>query len=405
MIRSLHIEDFMSLGSITLEFDERNIVSLCGYNDSGKSAVVRALEVLFYNAYSTEQVHFIKDGCDKFRLVLTFDDGVSYERIKYVTGASVFLLIKDDEVLFDNRRGTQVINTDGIPQVIAKYLGVIRDDNTKEALNIRRCTDKLFLIETSGGENYKILNTILQSDKLAETSIALNTDKNKLQAETVAGYTRLSALKDTRDSTQVANSDDIDALEEEVNNLRTLATRFDILMKAKSLVDEITQIPIKKCVQTLNIGRLKAISDIKFLSTTSKKSVNKALKTIDINRLSELESMSRIYHKISEPINSEVLMVDTNRLVDIKSLVDKRVTAVTDVHCAVPVINHSKLRDLGVLQRLVIANKTESERYSDINVSATQVFSKLHEVAEANNLKICENCGAVISKEGVHIDG
>ena len=102
MIKSIYIENFMSIGSATIEFDDSNILSLCGYNDSGKSAIIRLIDIMFYNAYANEQVHYIKDGESSFRCIVSFKDGVEYERIKYTTGSSVFMLRKDDEVLFDN---------------------------------------------------------------------------------------------------------------------------------------------------------------------------------------------------------------------------------------------------------------------------------------------------------------
>ena len=38
---SLKIENFMSIKEGLIEFDDSNIISLCGYNDSGKSAITR----------------------------------------------------------------------------------------------------------------------------------------------------------------------------------------------------------------------------------------------------------------------------------------------------------------------------------------------------------------------------
>lgn len=39
--------NFMSIKHGKVEFDERNIINIKGYNDSGKSAMLRALDVLF----------------------------------------------------------------------------------------------------------------------------------------------------------------------------------------------------------------------------------------------------------------------------------------------------------------------------------------------------------------------
>ena len=179
-IVSIKIENFMSIKNALLEFDESNIISLCGYNDSGKSAITRLLEVMFYNTYSTDQVKFITDGEDYWLGAITFSDGVVYTRKKYLDGKSLWELKKDDKILFTNLlpNGTLAAMGD-TPEIIEKYLGVIQDELTTEELNVRRNTDKLFLVGTSGGDNYKILNTVLRSDVLASASKSLNEDKNK----------------------------------------------------------------------------------------------------------------------------------------------------------------------------------------------------------------------------------
>ena len=148
-IVSLKIENFMSIKNGLIEFDESNIISLCGYNDSGKSAITRLMEVMLYNAYSTDQVKFITDGEDYWLGELTFSDGVVYTRRKYADGKSLWELTKGDKVLFSNKlpNGTYAAMGD-TPEVIERYLGVIQDELTGEELNVRRNTDKLFLTST-----------------------------------------------------------------------------------------------------------------------------------------------------------------------------------------------------------------------------------------------------------------
>lgn len=47
-ILGLELENFMSIKEAKLVFDETNIINLKGYNDSGKSAITRALDVLMF---------------------------------------------------------------------------------------------------------------------------------------------------------------------------------------------------------------------------------------------------------------------------------------------------------------------------------------------------------------------
>ncbi|RKW48284.1 MAG: hypothetical protein D8B41_00145, partial [Porphyromonas sp.] len=54
-IVSIELENFMAIKNAILTFDESNIINLKGYNDSGKSAITRALDVLFFNSYKNAQ--------------------------------------------------------------------------------------------------------------------------------------------------------------------------------------------------------------------------------------------------------------------------------------------------------------------------------------------------------------
>ena len=103
-IISLKIENFMSIKNGLIEFDDSNIISLCGYNDSGKSAITRLMEVMLYNAYSTDQVKFITDGEDYWLGELTFSDGVVYTRRKYADGKSLWELTKGVKILLSMMR-------------------------------------------------------------------------------------------------------------------------------------------------------------------------------------------------------------------------------------------------------------------------------------------------------------
>ena len=73
----------LPVGHGKCEFDERNIINLKGYNDSGKSAMLNALKVALCNANPTKQVGFIQDDKDYFRVLVTFSDGVQILRDNY----------------------------------------------------------------------------------------------------------------------------------------------------------------------------------------------------------------------------------------------------------------------------------------------------------------------------------
>lgn len=404
-IESIHIENFMSIENATIRFDDSNILSLCGYNDSGKSAVIRLIDIMFYNAYTNEQVHYIKDGADYFKCILTFTDGVDYERVKTQTGSSIFILRKDGNTIFDNRKGSQIINTDGVPKVISDYLGVIKDEYTKEELNVRRCTDKLFLIETTGGDNYKILNTILQSDKLAETSTTLNVDKNKLQSEIVMRYNQLSALKDERDRTRVATQQSIDTVEQSVTVLEEMnskskgvATLKDLRHTIKSTIIP-DEIPI---IDLLQVSSLKSMVDT---YQTTKQVIPTAIETVDTDRLNHLTCIKSLLSSVNQPISMEVSTVDIDKYLSIIGLKGVAERASLKVPKELEVIDTDRLSVLSTLTSSLQHLKNLDQNLQIISAELNEVEQSLKDFANDNDLTICSNCGAVVSKGGEHAHG
>ena len=397
MIKSIHIENFMSIKNADIAFDGSNIIDLCGYNDSGKSAVIRLIDIMFYNAYSTEQVHFIRTGEDFFRCVMTFTDGVEYERIKKSTGASIFILRKDGQEIYNNQTGRQIINTTGIPRVISNYLGVIRDDYTKEELNVRRCTDRLFLINTTGGDNYKILNTILQSEALAETSTRLNTDKNRLQQEVVAKYNQLSALQTQREETPVVPTVALDTLIAEAARLEISSKRMEAIEQARTYKRERDSIVIAPHVSTINFDRYQKLTDIKGYKQASEKSIFKAVSSVSVDKLQALFQLCEYKATAHQPIQRKVSTVSIDLYQALSNLValKAKVQAVEIPRAVETVIDTGRIQAVKGLYAAYKEAKQRGEDWQEKQTAYEGVQSKLTEFARQYDLTICKNCGAV----------
>ena len=398
LIKKIHIENFMSIGNADIEFDDSNIIDLCGYNDSGKSAVIRLLDIMFYNAYSMEQVHFIKQGEDYFKCIMYFDDGVEYERIKLDTGASIFSIRKDGEELYTNQSGKQVINTGGIPKAISDYLGVVKDDYTKEELNVRRCTDRLFLINTTGGDNYKILNTILQSEALAETSTKLNTDKNKLQQEVVAKYNQLSALQTQRKETPVVPEDMLSKLEKETDVLEKMHGKFEEISGVAEDQKKLNSIVITPKVSTIDIEKYGELQGILKYKQESEKAIPVKVSTVNTEVITELSNLNnlRINSEISVPVY--VSSVSTDRLIDLEELTEfkSKYDGVEMLGGVADSVNTEMCDDLHTLSAKLSSYTFADMELTEASMKYSEVYGKLSELADKYNLAICKNCGTVM---------
>lgn len=366
---SLKVDNFMSIKNGLIEFDDSNIISLCGYNDSGKSAITRLLEVMLYNAYSTDQVKFITDGEEYWSGVLTFSDGVVYTRKKYADGKSLWELTKGDKVLFTNKlpNGTYAAMGD-TPEVIERYLGVIQDELTGEELNVRRNTDKLFLINTSGGDNYKILNSVLRSDVLSCASKALNEDKNKLNAEVNEKTTVKGVLEEQYNSYDVAPKEEIDDVKQYISNLEEVKgriTRLSLLMEENQKRHSIS---VYESLDTVDVSRLVALQNIMDISSQKNVAIYDSLGKVDVSRLLELQHIISCAEKLRSATYEKLESIDIEKLKDIRGIGE-------------------------LLNNLANVRKA----YEVVSKQLNDTKGKLVDLSQKYNLKVCQNCGSIVS--------
>lgn len=367
-IVSMRIENFMSIKNALIEFDDSNIVSLCGYNDSGKSAITRLFEIMFYNTYSIDQVKFITDNEDYWLGELKFSDGVVYTRIKYLDGKSLWELKKDDTVLFTNRlpNGTLAAMGD-TPEVIVKYLGVIQDELTGEELNVRRNTDKLFLINTSGGDNYKILNSVLRSDVLSSASKSLNDDKNRLNSEVSEKNTVKNVLEEQLESIDVPPQ--------------------DIIEDIKATVTKLDDIKGKVVRVSLIMEEVKTLHSI---------SVFDSLIGVDISRLKLLQDILTLSQNTQIPVYNKVDSIDTERLVTLRNILELKKKLNVSTYNSLEKVDVDRVKDIVSLGEVYNTYKGTEQTYNKINVRLEEIKQKLKDLSIQYNLKVCQNCGAIV---------
>lgn len=360
----------MSIEDATIEFDDSNIISLCGYNDSGKSAITRALECIFYNAYSNDHASFIKDGCDHWAIGLEFSDGVKINMFKHDNGKTVYEMWKDDSLVFSNKSadGT-VLSMGAVPEQIQNYLGVIcvKDDSMNEQLNVRRNVDKLFLINTTGGENYKMLNTILRSDVLASASKKVTEDKNALNNRVQTLKTSCQTLKEEHLG--------IDVVDEDV--LETLGKDTKVFASKKE--------------------QMASVSDVKNkYDSMSNLVVYDEVELIDTSRVNELMGIMKLSEACLVPLYNEVAQIDTSRYLEISDIMKKKEAISTSLPPVLSQISVEQFEDL----------KELCEKYNKYYFAATdlekvekewkQAKSELDALSKEYDFKICQNCGTVV---------
>ena len=394
----IELRNFMSLPSAVLEFDSSGIISPVGYNDSGKSAITRAMEVLWFDSYPTMQAKFITDGEEYFSISNYFDDGVVVTRSKYNTGASHWVMKQGDMIIYDNQLANGAFaSSKGVPEAISKYLGVVKDDATGELLNIRRNTNKLMLVATTGGENYKILNNLCQGERLAFASAKLNEDVNKSNRELTSKQSRLVGKKESLaqmnvfdEQTEVALLDSSKKLGEMTKRLSSLVTLCD---KYNGFAGKrvISDIPV------VDTTRVEAISKLEQVYKASRGHTIPEVPLVDTSRLAALGTIKSAYEASRGKVISQIPAVDASRLealLKLKSVADKCHGSVIPTIPVIDVTRLSKLADLALALRGITA---QSKDLDTKRAEYTAKRNELARVAEENQWQICKNCGEVVA--------
>lgn len=372
-ITSVEVFNFMVYEHAIIHFDDCNIINIKGYNSGGKSTMLKAIAVCLMNMYPKAQTKFIRHGEKYFRIVVRFEDGMSIVRDKYITGQSLYEMYRDDKCIFTTKEGNKLTKISEIPQVIQKYLGLC--ETSSGYLNYQVRQDPLWLIETTGSENYNSLNEILKTEELSRANALLNSDKNQLNSEITGIEASLQEVNSALIESKGYTDELLSLLEGKESECKSLSRKYrDVkgLIKILSELEGIKNIP---SVSEIECTRLEAISSIQERVSTLNNMVDLPAvekcntdKMIGISKItdivSRLETMGKSY--------PEVLFVDVDRIACME-------------------------RILSIVKELK-ANQTAMRKLSAENTKVRKELDTLVHTAKAMGIKFvqCENCGTYI---------
>lgn len=408
-IKSIEITNFMSIEDSKIEFSDNNIVSLVGYNDTGKSAVTRLMEIMFYNAYPNEQVRYIKEGHKFWECLIEFEDGVLYRRLKENKGKNLFELSKEGTVLYTNLLDSgKTAAISGLPQPIEDYLGVIKEEITGETLNVRRNTDTLFLINTSGGDNYKILNSVLKSETLVKATTNLTKDKNGKQKKLQNSFVRKSVLGGNILQSKHITEKDLDSITETLDTTKTNINQFEQLDLAVNQYNLFNSIHITEEVPEIDIQKIGKISEVMKYQKAKNIPILKEVPTIDtrqkesietvFSNLNKLESI-KVLKPIEEDLNTD--RIDTLQKIygSLQSLNEVKVNK------EVSEIDSKKVNQLEFLNKITdeVENfRIKLEELKEVELELKKINEELKEIEKETDFVVCPNCNIIILDEHTH---
>lgn len=289
-ISSMELINFMSFKKARISFDETGIINIKGYNDSGKSAILRGIAVCLMDMFKHKQLKFIRHKEEYFRVVVTFDDGVSILRDKYITGQSLYEVYKGQDLVFTTKQGNRLSKIDGVPKPIADYLGLCITDSVY--LNYQSCIDKLPVVDTTGSENYQMFHEVLRMEEIFRANNMINIDKNDLGLEISTMEVAIlqdEALLNNCGDVSKEFIDIIQQLEDESTETNKKKETLDNISKIYSGYENIKVLP---SIEKISTDRLSRVYDIgKIVSTLDKKVTIPSIEKVPVDRLGSLYSI------------------------------------------------------------------------------------------------------------------
>lgn len=395
----LKMQGFMSHFDTEINVTE-SISNFCGYNDSGKSAGLKALEILMFDSYPTNQGKFIKFGHDKFKISVDFTTGVTISKTKFINGQNLWEMSQNGNMIYTNRVNSAIVAVSGVPKPIADYWGVMKDETTQELLNVRTKHDKLFLVSTSGGDNYKVLTSKLSSDLLAKTTKALNVDRLEKQGQ----YTRLLTALDLKKADKLAYEKKIvslnvvEQLKGKSIKLRQSKSKLISISNTLAQCQKFQSIKVHPNLTLTDSNRVKRILSLIRLNETCKQKIWFELQGISKSRSEKLKRCLELKARMDvkfAPACTPVTGVE--KLEKLKKCVGLKDRMAVAVHGSCDLVSNaekfSKVRKLvEAYNKAVMLNQDYSTCVNELAL----VTEERDKLVKTHGLKVCGNCGGFV---------
>lgn len=232
-ISEIQIRDFRNLGNVTLDFKDSPIISLRGDNESGKTSVVKAIGVCSMNLYDRSQKDYIRDGTNGFAVGITLADGTQVVRSKTATMNK--FIIKPPNATTREQLHEHRPEKGEAPQEVQDIMGLLREKETGEILNIRTYEDQLLFVVTPASTNYKVMYDALKIEHLTKALALGSSEHNALKREINTLDSNVSALRNAVSTIPII---DIDSLVEIKNNIKKYLHVIELLDKIERLTNE-----------------------------------------------------------------------------------------------------------------------------------------------------------------------
>ncbi len=408
-IKRIFAENFMAHEKSEAIFDETGILNFCGKNASGKTAFTMIPEIIGYNAYEKEQSKYIRDNTKYYCIGIEFDDGITitqtrYRRTKSGNGKVLWKASKGDEILYQNMLGDAILLVEGVPDdssfSIKKYMNMVIDESTGEELNVRRRNNKLMFIDTTGGENYKIFNSILGCEHIRKTSQFLSEKTNEYNSQLRLKKNEKETYKKAMEQIEILPQQILENLQKITSDTEFYTQKYEYAENLVNKMCEIKSIIVNPEFDKIDLDKFNKLEQMKkILSDIESININPEMFCIDTQKFSMLEDMKKISSKINEKIQPDVKIVDTKKLdmiIQLKKQADNITYQKQHISDEIIPVDVKKYILFGEIIKSFRDYKNSVERLKKVETEYNQIQAELKELAEKTGYKICQNCGAAV---------
>lgn len=425
-ISKIYIRNFRNLDNVEIDFTQSPIVSLVGDNEAGKTSVVKAIAVCALHDSPKSQKGFIRTGTDRFGVGIELADKTLISRVKAESGLNKYAIKYPDGKEFSIDK-----LADGLPIQVQDIMGLLKEPETGEYLQVRTYENLLLFALTPSSTNYKMVYEALKIEQIVKAIKCGSAEANALKNVINSNISGMQALNESMQEIRtfdvtplVSIRTKLDGLKPKFENSRRLIKEVDhieqidkdmVLAKklnesgAQLISESMTDKLIRVC-NSLNstneiVKKWNKVKEVESIETINTDQVNKFKNVISlVGNIGILESEHSKISGISAAKAVEVQ--ELNVLSKLSSIINTMATATTGkIH---EELNEANEIDNNILKSMSKLNEVMNNR-SKVTEQENQLIeikSGIEEIKKyliANNVMtgVCDKCGEVVVMQAV----
>lgn len=296
-IKKIKAVNFRSIGSAEIDMTDSPIVALTGTNEAGKTSMLYALGAAAGNLRRTKHNQYIRTGTDGWASLIELEDGTKVLRKKSSSTNSYTLVMADGQ-----RRDATKIDVE-VPDYIDAVMGIFRDPETRECLQVRTCKDPLLFVATTDGQNYKAMHNAINNLNVREASIKAKSDAATLLAKADKKMAEGDIYKKQLSELPLLDTDYLKVVLSALERASETSAKFDV---AKRFDEVLTSL---KCA-----GDSEKLQQCISIDADTVRIYTDAMRYLDTVRLNTVEVEQ------CDTVSIEVMNVFTNALGHLKNM-------------------------------------------------------------------------------------